>query len=85
MCKVGVPEMWLNAREDRPAAATLPLSLPPHQLWDEDHRWILMFDNLLKHPGGKTKGCKCDVHGELLLREIFIAPALVFGVASDVK
>jgi hypothetical protein len=72
MCKVGVPEMLLNAREGRPGAGTLPLSLPPHQLWDEDHRWILMFDNLLKHPGGKTKGCKCDVHGELL-RENFIA------------
>ena len=32
------------------------------QLWDSGQEWILIFDNLLKHPGGKVgKGCKCDM------------------------
>ena len=32
------------------------------QLWDSGQEWILIFDNLLKHPGGKIgKGCKCDM------------------------
>ena len=32
------------------------------QLWDSGQEWILIFDNLLKHPGGKvSKGCKCDM------------------------
>ena len=32
------------------------------QLWDSGQEWILIFDNLLKHPGGKaSKGCKCDI------------------------
>lgn len=30
-------------------------------LWDSGQEWILIFDNLLKHPRGKTKGCKCDM------------------------
>jgi hypothetical protein len=32
------------------------------RLWDSGQEWILIFDNLLKHPGGKAgKGCKCDM------------------------
>ena len=32
------------------------------RLWDSGQEWILIFDNLLKHPGGKvSKGCKCDM------------------------
>ena len=32
------------------------------RLWDSGQDWILIFDNLLKHPGGKaSKGCKCDM------------------------
>lgn len=31
------------------------------QLWDSGQEWILIFDNLLKHPRGKSKGCKCDM------------------------
>jgi hypothetical protein len=31
------------------------------KLWDDGQEWILIFDNLLKHPRGKTKGCKCDM------------------------
>ena len=32
------------------------------RLWDSGQEWILIFDNLLKHPGGKaSKGCKCDI------------------------
>ena len=30
-------------------------------LWDEGQEWILIFDNLLKHPRGKAKGCHCDM------------------------
>ena len=30
-------------------------------LWDSGQEWILIFDNLLKHPGGKSRGCKCDM------------------------
>ena len=31
-------------------------------LWDSGQEWILIFDNLLKHPMGKqVKGCKCDM------------------------
>lgn len=80
--------MRLNAREDRPGAGTLPLSLPPHQLWDKDHQWILMFDNLIKHPGGKIKGCKCDMHGELCCALVFAREFYqdsFFGVAGDVN
>jgi hypothetical protein len=64
-------KMWLNSRPEP------ELPPPPHQLWDDDDRWILMFDNVLKHPGGKTRGCRCDVHGESrllysFLRSLFI-------------
>ena len=32
------------------------------RLWESGQEWILIFDNLLKHPGGKvSKGCKCDM------------------------
>ncbi len=32
------------------------------RLWDSGQEWILIFDNLLKHPGGKvSKGCRCDM------------------------
>ena len=32
------------------------------KLWDSGQEWILIFDNLLKHPGGKvSKGCQCDM------------------------
>lgn len=30
-------------------------------LWDSGQEWILIFDKLLKHPRGRTKGCKCDM------------------------
>ena len=30
-------------------------------LWDEGQEWILIFDNLLKHPQGKSRGCRCDI------------------------
>ena len=31
------------------------------QLWDSGQEWILIFDNLLKHPRGQVRGCKCDM------------------------
>ena len=30
-------------------------------LWDSGQEWILIFDNLLKHPRGRGRGCKCDM------------------------
>ncbi|KAJ1519285.1 hypothetical protein ONE63_004584 [Megalurothrips usitatus] len=35
---------------------------PDPAVWGEDCSWILQFDNVLKHPGGKHRGCRCDVH-----------------------
>lgn len=35
---------------------------PDPSVWGEDASWILQFDNVLKHPGGKHRGCRCDVH-----------------------
>ncbi len=36
-------------------------SSPLESLWDSGQEWILIFDNLLKHPGGRPKGCRCDI------------------------
>lgn len=33
-----------------------------HQLWDEASKWILQWDNIIKHPGGRASGCHCDIH-----------------------
>ncbi len=30
-------------------------------LWDSGQEWILIFDRLLKHPRGRSRGCKCDM------------------------
>lgn len=32
------------------------------ELWGTDLMWILYYDNVMKHPGGRVKGCRCDVH-----------------------
>lgn len=39
-----------------------PLPEPDPTVWGQDTNWILQFDNVIKHPGGKYKGCRCDVH-----------------------
>jgi hypothetical protein len=39
-----------------------PLPEPDATVWGQDTNWILQFDNVIKHPGGKCKGCHCDVH-----------------------
>ena len=31
------------------------------ELWSPGQEWIQIFDKLLKHPGGKRRGCKCDI------------------------
>lgn len=33
-----------------------------HQLWDPSSSWILKWDNIVKHPGARARGCHCDVH-----------------------
>jgi hypothetical protein len=30
-------------------------------LWGPGQEWIIIFDNLLKHPQGIKKGCSCDI------------------------
>lgn len=44
-------------------ASSPPSSLMDNSsgLWDVSQEWILIFDNLLKHPRGRAKGCKCDM------------------------
>ncbi|XP_025269784.1 CLIP-associating protein 1-A isoform X7 [Camponotus floridanus] len=32
------------------------------QLWDASSRWILQWDNIVKHPGARARGCHCDIH-----------------------
>ena len=44
----------------------MPSSMPGladcnSQLWDPGQEWIIIFDNLLKHPGGVKRGCSCDI------------------------
>jgi hypothetical protein len=39
-----------------------PLPEPDANVWGQDTNWILQFDNVIKHPGGKCKGCHCDIH-----------------------
>jgi hypothetical protein len=39
-----------------------PLLEPDATVWGQDTNWILQFDNVIKHPGGKYKGCRCDIH-----------------------
>ncbi|XP_023711938.1 CLIP-associating protein 2 isoform X7 [Cryptotermes secundus] len=39
-----------------------PLPEPDVTVWGQDTNWILQFDNVIKHPGGKCRGCHCDVH-----------------------
>ena len=30
-------------------------------LWGPGQEWIVIFDNLLKHPQGIKRGCSCDI------------------------
>ena len=30
-------------------------------LWSPGQEWIMIFDNLLKHPQGIKRGCSCDI------------------------
>jgi len=30
-------------------------------VWDPGQDWIQIFDRLLKHPQGPTRGCRCDI------------------------
>ncbi|XP_076390265.1 CLIP-associating protein isoform X11 [Megachile rotundata] len=32
------------------------------KLWDSSSRWILQWDNIVKHPGARARGCCCDIH-----------------------
>lgn len=32
------------------------------KLWDSSSRWILQWDNIVKHPGARARGCRCDIH-----------------------
>ncbi|XP_070166547.1 CLIP-associating protein 2 isoform X5 [Polyergus mexicanus] len=32
------------------------------KLWDASSRWILQWDNIVKHPGARARGCHCDIH-----------------------
>ncbi|XP_076679669.1 CLIP-associating protein isoform X7 [Andrena cerasifolii] len=33
-----------------------------HKIWDPSSRWILQWDNIVKHPGARARGCHCDIH-----------------------
>lgn len=35
---------------------------PDESLWGVEDKWILQFDNIIKHPGGRAKGCECEIH-----------------------
>ncbi|OXU28642.1 hypothetical protein TSAR_011606 [Trichomalopsis sarcophagae] len=32
------------------------------KLWDASSSWILQWDNIVKHPGARARGCHCDIH-----------------------
>ncbi|KAF7393480.1 hypothetical protein HZH68_010299 [Vespula germanica] len=32
------------------------------KIWDASSRWILQWDNIVKHPGARARGCHCDIH-----------------------
>lgn len=32
------------------------------KIWDPSSTWILQWDNIVKHPAARARGCKCDVH-----------------------
>lgn len=32
------------------------------KLWDPSSSWILKWDNIVKHPGARARGCHCDIH-----------------------
>ncbi|XP_057320340.1 CLIP-associating protein 1-A isoform X7 [Microplitis mediator] len=32
------------------------------KIWDPSSSWILQWDNIVKHPGARARGCQCDVH-----------------------
>ena len=32
------------------------------KIWDASSSWILQWDNIMKHPGARARGCHCDVH-----------------------
>lgn len=32
------------------------------KIWDPSSSWILQWDNIVKHPGARARGCHCDVH-----------------------
>lgn len=42
-----------------------PVKCPPdpdEDVWGVEEKWILQFDNIIKHPGGRAKGCECEIH-----------------------
>jgi len=45
---------------------------PDTELWDPGQEWIIIFDNLLKHPQGVKRGCNCDI---CFLAKSVITPA----------
>ncbi|KAK2588964.1 hypothetical protein KPH14_001817 [Odynerus spinipes] len=32
------------------------------KIWDASSSWILQWDNIVKHPGARARGCHCDIH-----------------------
>lgn len=32
------------------------------KIWDASSKWILQWDNIVKHPGARARGCHCDIH-----------------------
>ncbi|KAK0091485.1 hypothetical protein PV326_003163, partial [Microctonus aethiopoides] len=32
------------------------------KIWDPSSSWILQWDNIIKHPGARARGCHCDIH-----------------------
>ena len=50
----------LTSTPRKKSSVTSPSDLDP-ELWDSGQEWILIFDNLLKHPRGKVRGCRCDM------------------------
>ncbi|KAG7210104.1 hypothetical protein KM043_011669 [Ampulex compressa] len=32
------------------------------KIWDPSSTWILQWDNIVKHPGARARGCHCDIH-----------------------
>lgn len=47
------------------------------KLWDPSSKWILQWDNIVKHPGARARGCHCDIH-----KPPWLYPDLV-GKVSD--